>query len=348
MNSKVRANKVRSFRFLGFLHAVCQNNICISDLKSNYLFFHIFYLDTAYHCIAYDQFQFDIISHIQNCRLISAIIPNLFNENKKNFINEFTSNKDFTNDIKKMINTKDFTFLSIDGYTSHKELILTSHIHSIINTMKDWCSKNQRHGDSKGFVIYAYSQVLKVSEDILKHHLHKVTCEDFHETVFVYNPTKQVFLLIRIAMNENLNDEIKLSTNDLMKFVLTFFDVLGKSGVKLINLLVTVKEFVDDQPKCDSCKHQIISIEMFSSSKSFDRWWEKKENKFSISVIYSDLNTINFSFFLERIVYLVDSLQLHCSIKQLTEATVTTLEQTETVAEDPDETTSSSKTTKIR
>ena len=229
-----------------------------------------------------------------------------------------------------MMNTKDFTFLSIDGCASDTKLNLTSHIHSIINTMKDWCTKNQGHGNenSRGFVIYAYSQVLKLYENVLKYHLHKVTCEDFHETVFVYNPTKQIFLLIRIAMDKNLEDEIKLSTNDMMKFVLTFFDVLGKSGVKLINLLVT-----DDKspPPCDSCKHQIISTETFSSSKSFDKWWEKKEKEFSISVIHSDLNKEFFSNFLTRIGDIVNDLQLHYSIKQLTEAAVMTLEQTKTV-----------------
>ena len=229
-----------------------------------------------------------------------------------------------------MMNTKDFTFLSIDGCASDTKLNLTSHILSIINTMKDWCTKNQGHGNenSRGFVIYAYSQVLKLYENVLKYHLHKVTCEDFHETVFVYNPTKQIFLLIRIAMDKNLEDEIKLSTNDMMKFVLTFFDVLGKSGVKLINLLVT-----DDKspPPCDSCKHQIISTETFSSSKSFDKWWEKKEKEFSISVIHSDLNKEFFSNFLTRIGDIVNDLQLHYSIKQLTEAAVMTLEQTKTV-----------------
>ena len=229
-----------------------------------------------------------------------------------------------------MMNTKDFTFLSIDGCASGTKLNLTSHIHSIINTMKDWCTKNQGHGNenSRGFVIYAYSQVLKLYENVLKYHLHKVTCEDFHETVFVYNPTKQIFLLIRIAMDKNIDDEIKLSTNDMMRFVLTFFDVLDKSGVKLINLLVTDEKF---ETPCSSCKHQIISIEMFSSSKSFDKWWEKKEKEFSISVSRSKLNKEFFSNFLTRIGDIVNDLQLYYSIKPLTEAAVMTLEQTKTV-----------------
>ena len=228
------------------------------------------------------------------------------------------------------MNKEDFTFLSIDEYNPHTKLILTTHIHSIMNTMKDWCSKNQRDGNLRGFAIYAYSKILKLSGNVLQHHLYKVTCEDSHETVIVYNPAKQVILLIRIAVDKNLEDEIKLSTNDIMTFVLTFFDVLSRSGVKLINLLVTGEELVNYQPRCDSCKHQIISAKFFSSSKSFDGWWEKKENKFSISVIHGDINKNFHSRFLARIVYLVDSFQLNYSIEQVTEATVMTFEQTRT------------------
>ena len=197
--------------------------------------------------------------------------------------------------------------------------------------MKDWCSKNQKEGNLNGFAIYAYSLVLKSSENVLQSFLYKTTCEDFHETVIVYQPTKQVIFLIRMAMGKDLEDEIKLSTNDMVKFVLTFFDVLGKSGLKLINLLVTGEEFIDYQSKCESCKHQMISIKLFTSSKSFDEWWEKKENKFSISVIHSDLNNSFLSDFLSRLVTLVNSTQLNYSIEQVTEATVMTPEQTRIV-----------------
>ena len=212
---------------------------------------------------------------------------------------------------------EDFALLSIDECISDTKPILTRHILSIMNTMQDWCRKNQREGNSKGFAIYAFSQILKLSENALKNFLYKTTCEDFHETVIVYNPTKKVIFLTRMAIDQDLEDEIKLSTNDMMKFVLTFFDVLGKSGVKLINLLVTGEKFSNYQSKCDFCKHQMISVNSFSSSKSFDEWWEKKENEFNISVIHSDLNKNFSSDFLERLVSLVDSSQLNYSIKQV-------------------------------
>ena len=293
----------------------------------------IFYLDTTYHCKAYDQFHFDIISHIQNDKLISSIIPNLFKINKRNFLNEHSgSNKtDIQNNFEKIVREKDFALLSIDQYISDTKPILTCHIYSIMNTMKDWCRKNQREENSKGFAIYAYSQILKLSESSLKNFLYKTTCEDSHETVIVYNPSKKVIFLIRMAIEKDLEDDIKLSANDMMKFVLTFFDVLGKSGVRLINLLVTGEEPINYQSKCGSCKHQIISIDSFISSKSFDGWWEKKENRFNISVIHKDLNKNFSSVFFSRLVGLVDSWQLNYAIKQLLEARVLTPEQTRIV-----------------
>ena len=184
-----------------------------------------------------------------------------------------------------------FTIPNLDENISYEKTVLTTHIHTIMSTMRNWCNKNQK-GDFKGFVTYAYShsKSLRFSESVLQSNLYKTISKDFHETVIVYNPTKQVVFLIRIAIGKKLEDEIKLSTNDMMKFVLTFFDVLGNSGVKLINLLVIDEELASYQLNCDSCKHQIISIKSFSSSKSFDLWWEKKEQQFTISIIHKDLN----------------------------------------------------------
>ena len=250
------------------------------------------YLDTAYHCIAYEEFDFDVISHIQNEELISYIIPNLHEKCKNSFSDDFTSSVEhFKKYFLERMKADVFTIPNLDENISYEKTVLTTHIHTIMSTMKNWCNKNQK-GDFKGFVTYAYShsKSLRFSESVLQNNLYKTISKDFHETVIVYNPTKQVVFLIRIAIGKKLEDEIKLSTNDMMKFVLTFFDVLGNSGVKLINLLVIDEELASYQLNCDSCKHQIISIKSFSSSKSFDLWWEKKEQQFTISVIHKDLN----------------------------------------------------------
>ena len=255
------------------------------------------YLDTTYHCIAYDQFGFDVISHIQNKELIPDIIPNLYETCKNSFFKDFASSVEhFKKHSWEKINTEVFIIPNLEENISHTRPVLTNQIYTIMSTMKSWCSINQKEGNFKGFVSCAYSdsKSLRFSESVLQNNLYKTTYEDFHETVIVYNPTKQVVFLIRIAIGKNLEDEIKLSTNDMMKFVLTFFDILDQSGVKLINLLVTDDGLASYQLKCDSCKHQIVSIISFSSSKSFDAWWEKKEQQFAISLIHRNLNE-NFS-----------------------------------------------------
>ena len=305
----------------------------------------MFYLDTVYHCIAYDQFYFDVISHIQNEELISDKIPELYETFKSNFFNNFASSiEHFKKHFWERMNTEVFTIPNLDENISQTKPVLTTQIYTIMSTMKSWCNKNHKKGNLKGFVSYAYSdsKSLRFSESVLQNNLYKTTYEDFHETVIVYNPTKQVVFLIRIVIGKNLEDEIKLSTNDMMKFVLTFFDVLGKSGVKLINLLVTDEGLASYQLKCDSCEHQIISIKSFISSKSFDVWWEKKEQQFTISVIHRDLNKNFSSDFLAKLGgYLSPlqfskenhssgkpSLQLNYSVEKVTGVLKMTPEQT--------------------
>ena len=295
----------------------------------------MFFIDTTCHCIAYDQFRFDVISHTLNSNLISDIIPNLFDANKSNFSYDVSEVEYF----RERMNTKVLTIPNLDGNVSHTKPILTAPIHSIMTTMKDWCDKNQQDGNLKGFVIYGYSylQYLKFSENLLQNHLFETTCEDYHESLLVYNPTKQLIFLIRIAIGKNLDDQIKFSTNDMTKFVLAFFDVLDKSGVKLINLLVTDEDLVNYHPKCDSCKHQIVSIKYFRSCRSFDAWLGKKEKQFSISVIHQDINR-NFSFdlFAKIIAFLNHSLgkppsEFNSANEQMTGVVILTPEQTKIV-----------------
>ena len=260
----------------------------------------MFFVDPADHRIAYEEFRFDVISHTYNDDLFSDVIPNLFEVHKDKFSSDFMelAKEHFEKHLDEFVSEGVFSIPYLDENTSITKPFLNGPVSSIMNCMKNWCCKNESDGNQKGFVIYRYDldshlTLLEFPENILQRHLYK-TSEDSHETVIVYNAVMQVILLIRIASCENLENDMKLSTNDMIKFMLIFHDVLNQSGIKLINLLVT-DEGVNYRSKCDSCKHQIISVENFSSAEAYQRWWKKKKCNFKISVIHKHLNE-KFSF----------------------------------------------------
>ena len=174
---------------------------------------------------------------------------------------------------------------------------------TIMNTLKNWCYvNNQNDGEIKGLVICGYSldshlEFLKFPSSFLKNDCFSLNTEELHgepdKLIIAYNPAEKVIFLIRKACTDNLKNEMKLSTNDVMKFVMLHFNVLKNSGVQVINLLVTDNEF-DDPLVCESCRHQVISMESFTSSDQFQNWWKKKHEKFSVSLCYRNINR-NFS-----------------------------------------------------
>ena len=171
---------------------------------------------------------------------------------------------------------------------------------TIMNTLKNWCNgddPNERK--MKGLIICGYSldrhrEFLGLDDSILKRNFFSLNTEESDKMIIAYNPAEKVIFLIRRSNTDNLENAMKLSTNDVMKFLLLHFDVLKNSGVRVINLLVTDKELDNPPLVCESCKHQVISMESFKSSDHFQSWWEKKHKKFSVSLCYRNINE-NFS-----------------------------------------------------
>ena len=144
--------------------------MCPIPQKTNIDFFCIFYLDTAYHCIADDEFHFDVISHIQNEELIPDVIPNLYEICKSCLSNYFLSYVEhFKKCFWERMNTEVFTIPNLDENISCTKPVLTTQIYTIMSTMRSWCNKNQKEGNLKGFVAYAYShsESLRFSESVL-------------------------------------------------------------------------------------------------------------------------------------------------------------------------------------
>ena len=274
-----------------------------------------FFLDPKCHQRGYEELDFSVISHIDD-ELISERIPMYCNKNKRNILLHLKrgqssigrdklllkSREYFEQQLKGIIDEDVYSIPYVDDNSMHPDLEPPFRI--IMNTMKTWCygDNNQNEGKMKGLVICGYSldshlKFMNFSSNILKNDCFSSDTEELHEEsdklIIAYNPAEKVIFLIRMANSNNLENEMKRSTNDVMKFVLLHFDVLKSSGVQVINLLVKDEEF-DDQLHCESCKHQVISLKSIQSSDYFQSWWEEKNEKFSISVCYQNINP-NFS-----------------------------------------------------
>ena len=274
-----------------------------------------FFLDPKCHQRGYEELDFSVISHIDD-ELISKRIPMYCNKNKRNILLHLKrgqssvgrdklllkSREYFEQQLKGIIDEDVYSIPYVDDNSMHPDLEPPFRI--IMNTMKTWCygDNNQNEGKMKGLVICGYSldshlKFMNFSSNILKNDCFSSDTEELHEEsdklIIAYNPAEKVIFLIRMANSNNLENEMKRSTNDVMKFVLLHFDVLKSSGVQVINLLVKDEEF-DDQLHCESCKHQVISLKSIQSSDYFQSWWEEKNEKFSISVCYQNINP-NFS-----------------------------------------------------
>ena len=175
---------------------------------------------------------------------------------------------------------------------------LKAPINKILKSIRDWCNTTNKKGSLKGFVIHGYSlnkhlEFLNYSPNIFQN-----SEGDSGEVTIAYNPAKRVVLIVRVPKDKTLQHEMELSTMDMMKFTLLFNDVLIKSRVTLINLLVTNEKPNDFPFKCKNCISQVIPLEFLTSSNSLEEWWENKEEDFvDVNSCYKDVDTdfsINF------------------------------------------------------
>ena len=85
----------------------------------------------------------------------------------------------------------------------------------IVNTLSRWCQNTEKGHYAKGFVLHSFlikDLYLKICNDELDGLSRKLNIEVFPTTptITVYNPNQRIFFLIRIAENEDLENETKL------------------------------------------------------------------------------------------------------------------------------------------
>ena len=147
----------------------------------------------------------------------------------------------------------------------------------IVKTMEHWCRKTNKLSSTKGLVLHSFSIVRHLehfgfTREALKDSL---KIEEFSKAsiIFVYNPQKNVVLLIRSAESQDLATDIKLGLDDLKMFMLLFNDKLKKSNLKLISLVVADKAH-GFELKCPNCINNVLSLKEFKDLSTFEKWWE--------------------------------------------------------------------------
>ena len=153
----------------------------------------------------------------------------------------------------------------------------------VVQTMYDWCKKTNKLSSIKGLVLHSFfiSQHLEhfgFTREALREILQ---IEAFSEkpVIVVYNPQKNVLLLIRNAENQDLETEIKLSFDYLKMFILLFNDNLKGSNMKLISAVVTDKENAL-KLKCANCINNVLSLDTFKDLRTFEKFWDEKSMYF--------------------------------------------------------------------
>ena len=153
----------------------------------------------------------------------------------------------------------------------------------VVQTMYDWCKKTNKLSSIKGLVLHSFfiSQHLEhfgFTREALREILQ---IEAFPEkpVIVVYNPQKNVLLLIHNAENQDLETEIKLSFDYLKMFILLFNDNLKGSNMKLISAVVTDKENAL-KLKCANCINNVLSLDTFKDLRTFEKFWDEKSMYF--------------------------------------------------------------------
>ena len=152
----------------------------------------------------------------------------------------------------------------------------------LISSMISWFDKTINERNSiRGLVLQSFSIWKHLSwqgptEDVIKGHLQIDNISDELSTV-VYNPREGVVLLLHKAKSEKLATNITSSCNYLKLFILLFHNVLKKSCLKLIPLLVTNEKINPDDTDCHYCINHVLSKEELAD---FPDWFGNRENYF--------------------------------------------------------------------
>ena len=195
--------------------------------------------------------------------------------------------------------------------------VIPTKIKGIVETMSRWCQSTGKTDYVKGFVLHSFlikDLYLKMFNNKLDDLRQKLNIEDFPSTptITVYNPNERIFFLVRIAENEDVENEIKLCGAELKMLMLIVGDELKDTGIKVIPLVVT-----DKRIKCTDCRSNLIQREEIENIDLFISWYEQKSVDFDIKFTdYFEESKINE--ILAKIVSCMGATKVHGSLPAFT------------------------------
>ena len=246
------------------------------------------FLDVILHC--QEQYGYEIFGHfsvadnvIDSCCKLAADTA----EKKVNVVLgarkvKYCEASEFKNECSKYFE-RNYKIMGIQAPLVLPSVIPTK-IKGIVETVSRWCQSTGKTDYVKGFVLHSFlikDLYLKMFNDKLDDLRQKLNIENFPSTptITVYNPNEGVFFLIRIAENEDVENEIKLCGAELKMLLVIIGDELKNTGIKVIPLVVTEKE-----SKCTDCRTHLILREEIEHINLLISWYEQKSVDFDIKV----------------------------------------------------------------
>ena len=229
---------------------------------------------------------------------------------------EYCSASEFKNQCSKYFE-RNYKTLGIEAPLVLPSKGIPTEIKAIVETMSSWCQNTGKTDHVKGIVLHSFlikDFYLKMFNDKLDDLRLKLNIDDFPSTptITVYNPNERIFFLVRIAENEDVENEIKLCGAELKMLILIVGDELKDTGIKVIPLIVTDKE-----SKCTDCRSNLILREEIENIDLFISWYEQKSVDFDIKFKdnFEESKTIEI---LAKIVSCMGATKVHGSLPAFT------------------------------
>ena len=152
----------------------------------------------------------------------------------------------------------------------------------VINTeiIKSWCgmSNNKLALIFPGYNILNHFNVYGITHSVLQEALGIKYFPTNLRRLLVFDASRRVILIIRVASDDSLKDEINHCLADVKLLSLMLRDELRGSGVVVTGLLVYLGCNIHLAKPCQHCRDLIVSKEIFDSKENIDEFWKSHED----------------------------------------------------------------------